>query len=249
MNEQMWKGIDHLEEVPQKSGFARFCEMLFSNFWNFFRANLILLAGALPGTVLVIWGIWGRSLLLALAGGMVGGLMSGPLLCGLYGTILRALRGEPGFWSLQYKRELKRDWKEALFPGGATGLILSLWLFEAAALGAQGLISPVALFALAEVLFFVLGIGSYVFPQIVMVSASTPRLYSNSIHLFIGLLPRSLAAATVQTVYWVGFLLLLPRSVPMLMATGVWLPCLLSTVILLRSMERHLGVSREEETA
>ena len=128
-------------------------------------------------------------------------------------------------------------------------MILSLWLFEAAALGAQGLISPVALFALAEVLFFVLGIGSYVFPQIVMVSASTPRLYSNSIHLFIGLLPRSLAAATVQTVYWVGFLLLLPRSVPMLMATGVWLPCLLSTVILLRSMERHLGVSREEETA
>ena len=66
MNEQMWKGIDHLEEVPQKSGFVRFCEMLFSNFWNFFRANLILLAGALPGTVLVIWGIWGRSLRLAL---------------------------------------------------------------------------------------------------------------------------------------------------------------------------------------
>lgn len=241
-----WRGRDQLEEPRQKTGLARFWELLTTNFWNLFRANLFLLLGALPGVLLTVWGIWGRSLPIALAGGAAAGLMGGPLLCGLYGTILRALREEPGFWSLQYKHELKQDWKQALLPGAAMGLILALWLFEAAALGAQGPVSPVALFALAEVLFFVLGIGNYVFPQIVMVRVSTAKLYSNSIRLFIGLLPRSLAAAAVQSVYWVLFLLLLPRSVPVLMVTGFWLPCLLSMLILVRPMERYLGVSGEE---
>lgn len=74
-------------------------------------------------------------------------------------------------------------------------------------------------FALAEVLFFVLGMAYYIFPQIGMASVSTHSIYTNSIRLFVGLLPRSAAAAAVQTVYWGGFLLLLPKSVPLLAGT------------------------------
>lgn len=55
-------------------------------------------------------------------------------------------------------------------------------------------------------------------------------------------------AEAVQTVYWVGFLLLLPRSVPVLMVTGVWLPGLLSMLILLKPMEQHPGVIGKEDT-
>lgn len=46
----------------------------------------------------------------------------------------------------------------------------------------------------------------------------------------------------VQTAYWMAFLLLLPRSVPLLMVTGLWLPCLLSMLILSKPMERYLCV-------
>lgn len=244
MNGQMWTQEDRDREgTEHKSGLARFGGLLLRKFWDFFQANIILLAGALPGVLLIIWGIWGRSLPLALTGGVIGGLAAGPLLCGLYGTILRALREEPGFWSLCYKHTLKQNWRDALLPGAVLGSILALWLFEAVTPGAQGPVSPIALFALVEVLFFVLGIAGYLFPQIVMARVSAQNIYANSVRLFIGLLPRSVAAAAVQAIYWVGFLLLLPRSVPLLMATGVWLPCLLSMMILLRPMERHLGVS------
>lgn len=244
MNEQIWTQEDRGgEDTRQRSGLARFGALLLRRFWDFFRASSLLLIGMLPGILLAVWGIWGHSLPLALAGGAIGGLAGGPLLCGLYGTILRALREEPGFWSLSYKHTLKENWKDALLPGAVLGLILGLWLFEAVTLGAQGPVSPIALFALVEVLFFVLGIGNYVFPQIVMARVSAGNVYANAIRLFIGLLPRSVAAAAVQTAYWALFLLLLPRSVPMLMATGFWLPCLLSMMVLLRPMERHLRVS------
>lgn len=141
---------------------------------------------------------------------------------------------------MSYKRTLKQNWREALLPGAVLGLVLSLWLFEAVALGVQGKVTPLALLALAEVLFFVLGLSVYIFPQIVMVRVSAQNVYFNSIRLFIGLLPRSAASAAVQTVYWGGFLLLLPRSVPALMVTGFWFPCLLSTIIVRGPMEEHL---------
>ena len=75
------------------------------------------------------------------------------------------------------------------------------------------------LFALAEVLFFALGMAYYLFPQIGMASVSTRSIYTTSIWLFVGLLPRSATAAAVQTVDWGGFLLLLPKSVPLLAGT------------------------------
>ena len=230
---------DTMDTSPQ-TGMISIRQVLARRIWDLFRCNLILLAGLLPGILLIVWGLWGGSLPIALAGGVAGGLAGGPLLCGLYGTILRALREESGFWSLTYRHILKRDWKDALLPGAVIGLILALWLFEMFLLGAQGPVPPVAFLALAEVLFFVLGMANYIFPQIVMASVSARRIYTNSIRLFVGLLPRSAAAAAVQTVYWGGFLLLLPRSVPLLAATGFWLPCLISLKILAEPMEKHL---------
>lgn len=231
--------------APEKTGLAWFFAFLLRRFWDFFRASLLLLLGVLPGVLLTVWGVWGHSLPVALLGGILGGLIGGPLLCALYGTILRSLRGEPGFWFLSYKCTLKQNWRVALLPGAVLGLILALWLFEAVALGTQGAVSPIVLLALAEVLFFVLGLSAYVFPQIIMVRASTRNVYFNSIRLFIGILPRSAASAAVQTVYWGGFLLLLPRSVPALMATGFWLPCLLSMIILRERMEELLYSGEE----
>lgn len=229
-----------LGENPRQTGTVSLRQVLIRRIWDLFRANLILLAGLLPGGLLIIWGIWGGSLPVSLVGGVMGGLVGGPLLCGLYDTILRALHEESGFWSLYYRHTLTRVWKRALFPGAVTGSIMALWLFEAFLLGAQGPVPPMVFFALAEVLFFLLGMSNYIFPQIVMVSVSTRSLYTNSVRLLLGLLPRSAASAAIQTVYWGGFLLLLPRSVPLLVVTGFWLPCLLSLKILVEPMERCL---------
>lgn len=230
----------------QKTGIARVWDLLLRRGWDLFLTNLILLAGICPGILLIIWGIWGRSLPLALLGGAVAGLAGGPLLCGLYDTVVWALHGESGFWSLYYKSALKRSWKSALPPGAVTGLILALWLFEAFLLGAQGPVPLFVMFILVEVLFFLLGVANYVFPQLTMTSVSASGIYFRSIRLFLSSLPRSIAAAAVQTAYWVCLLLLLPRSVPMLAVSGFWLPCLLSMMILIEPMEENMDLSEED---
>lgn len=45
------------------------------------------------------------------------GWLVGPALTGLYDTILRALRDEPGFWWHTYKRVWKQSFKSSFLPG------------------------------------------------------------------------------------------------------------------------------------
>ena len=228
------------EVIVQKKGIARLWEILTRDIWDFFRANLILFAASCPGILLVVWGIWGHSLVVVLLGGVVLGILGAPFLCGLYDTLLRALRDDAGFWSLQYKQALKQDWKDALLPGIVGGVILAVWLFEASVLLEQKDLSGSALVAMLEVVFFLTGIFHYIFAQIVLVSVSAKKLYSNSIRLFVGALPYSVAAAAVQLVYWGIFYMYLPRSVPFLMISGFWFPNLLVLMILMKPLKRYL---------
>ena len=226
-------------ELPPKTGLSRLWELLTRDLWDFFRANLILMAGLCPGILLVAWGIWGHSLLVALLGGILSGLAGGPLGCGLCDTLLCALYDQAGFWSLQYKQAMKRSWKKALLPGIASAIVIVLWIFEANILVQQGPLPPVIAVAMLEVLFFLTGIFNYVFPQLAMGNVTVRQVYSNSIRFFISALPRSLAAAAVQTLYWTGFLLFFPRSVPLLVASGFWFPTLLSLMILQPSLGEY----------
>lgn len=226
--------------ADQKKGIARLWEVLTRDIWDFFRANLILFVSSCPGILLVVWGIWGHSQAVVLIGGVVLGILGAPFLCGLYDTLLRSLRDDAGFWSLQYKQALKQDWKDALLPGIAGGMILAVWLFEASVLWEQNEFLGAAFIAMLEVIFFLAGIFNYIFAQIVLVSVSAKKLYSNSIRLFVGALPYSIAAAAIQLAYWGIFYMYLPRSVPFLMISGFWFPNLLVLMILMKPLKRYL---------
>ena len=223
-----------------KKGIARLWELIIRDFWNFFRANLILFISICPGMLLIMWGTWGHSLPVVLIGGITLGLLGTPFLCCLFDTLLRSLRDEAGFWSLQYKRALKQNWKDALLPGIIFGVILAVWIFEMNVLIEQENISGLTLIVMLEVIFFLSGISNYVFSQIALVTVSTSKLYVNSVRFFIGALPNSVAAAVVQLVYWGCFWMFLPKSVPFLMISGFWLPNLFALMILVKPLRQYL---------
>ncbi|MFR8283105.1 MAG: DUF624 domain-containing protein [Faecalibacterium sp.] len=54
---------------------------------------------------------------LCLLAAVAAGWLVGPALTGLYDTILRALRDEPGFWWHTYKRAWKQNFRSSLVPG------------------------------------------------------------------------------------------------------------------------------------
>lgn len=234
--------------LPRKTGLPRFFELMGRDLWSFYKASFLCLLAFAPGAALTGYGLLGPSLLLTLLGGLLGGLLGAPALCGMVDTVLRALRDEPGYWWMQYRKALRLDWKESLLPGGVFGLLLGLWMFVLRSLPDMADV-PTSVWV-CELLGLVLltGFFSYLFAQIAAVSLPMGQLIKNSALFFIGALPRTLAAAVVQCVYWALVLLYLPFTLPVLLITGFWLPEVVSLMILYPPLNSSFRLEETIET-
>lgn len=240
------KTVSNSEHViPRKTGVPRFFELLGRDLWSFYKASLLCCLAFLPGAALAGYGLLGPSLPLTLLGGLLAGALGAPFLCGMIDTVLRALRDEPGYWWLQYKRALKLDWKESLVPGALFGLLLSLWLFLLRTLPEMEDVPTSVWVCVIVGAVMLVGFFSYMFAQVAAVSLPLKKLIKNSGLFFVGALPRTLASAIVQCVYWALVLGYLPFTVPVLVVTGFWLPVLISLMILYPPLERSFHL---EET-
>ena len=213
------------QDLPRKTGFPRFLETLTRDFRDLFRAGFLALAGCLPFCLGIGYSVVTHTLLAAPVLGLLGGAAAGPELCALADTVLRGLRDEPGFWWHIYKKAWRRSARAALLPGAVGGALLGMQLYllaHALPLGLDLLTGA----GLAAGVLLVLGLSLYLWPQLALMDLSFPKLVKNSALLFLGQLPRSLAALAIVSVYlWasVQFILL---SAPILPFTNLWLPVL-----------------------
>lgn len=90
------KGVE--KDAPRKTGVGRFFELVGRDMNGMFLANLLACIGFLPVICLVYIGFLANSLPVMLASAVVGGILAGPALAGMYDTVLRALRDEAGYW-------------------------------------------------------------------------------------------------------------------------------------------------------
>ncbi len=173
----------------------------------------------------VVYSLSAHVLVYAPVVGLLGGAVAGPELCSLADTVLRGLRDEPGFWWHTYKKAWARNAKACLLPGAVGGTLLStqvFFLFHAGALG----LSMAAGAGLTAGILLVLALSLYLWPQLALMELSFPQLVKNSALLFLGQLPRSIAALTIVA----GYLGLMARfylfALPLLPFTNLWLPAL-----------------------
>ena len=212
-------------DLPRKTGVFRLWETLSRDFWDLFRAGFLALAGCVPFLLGLAFSLSTHALIYAPVFGLLGGAVAGPELCGLADTVLRGLRDEPGFWWYIYRRAWARNAKASLLPGAIGGGLLSTQIFLLFHAGALGLSTAMGAALIAGVLL-VLAVSLYLWPQLALMELSFPQLLKNSALLFLGQLPRSLAALTIVAVY----LGLLARFhlfiIPLLPFTNLWLPVL-----------------------
>lgn len=211
------------QDLPRKTGFPRFLELLGRDFWKYFRAGFLALLGGLPFLIGAAFALQSHVLLFAPLAGVLGGAIAGPGLCGLADTILRGLRDEPGFWWHLYKRAWKRNWKASLAPGALGGGLLAAQVFLLFHAGALKL-STAAGAALAAGVLVVLGVSLYLWPQLALMELSLPQLLKNSVLLFLGQLPRSAAALAVLGGCLVLALRFFHFAVSLLPFVNLWLP-------------------------
>lgn len=231
--------------AERKKGAARFFELLGRDLMPFYKASLLCCLGCLPGFVLMALGLIGNSILFALLGGIVGGVLGAPFLCGLLDTILRALRDEPGFWWETYKKAWRQNWKESLLPGFLLGLLSGCWVSMLLILPAMKEIPGSVLICMGAGILIAAGLFTYAFAQIPLVQLTPAQFFKNCVFFFLGYLPRTLGVALVQCVYWVAFVLFLPFTLLPMLVTGFWLPWLISLMIIYPALDSAFSVEKE----
>lgn len=230
--------------TPRKVGVARFFELMGRDLWPFYKASILCCLGFVPTYLAVFFGIFAGAVWISVVGGAVGGLIAAPFLCGMFDTVLRALRDEPGYWWHTYRNAWKQNWREALAPGALAGALLGLWSWVLTALPDMNDV-PTSVWVCMVIGGAVLvGFFTYVFAQLVLVSLPGGKLYSNSARFFLGFFPRTLAATLVQCVYWVLVLLYMPYTIPVLLVTGFWLPATIALQILYPALDRVFALEK-----
>lgn len=232
------------QDLPRKTGVLRFLETLTRDFKDLFRAGFLALLGCLPFCLGVGYCVITRTVLASPVLGLLGGAVAGPELCALADTVLRGLRDEPGFWWYTYKRVWRRSAKASLLPGAVGGALLGAQcclLASAVPLGLDLLTGA----GLAAGILLVLGLSLYLWPQLALMDLSFPQLVKNSALLFLGQLPRSLAALAILALYlWAAaqFILL---SAPLLPLTNLWLPVLPALFLIYPGINENFHIEEQ----
>ena len=226
-------------DAPRKKGAARYFEVLTRDFSTFWMAGLLAMISSLPFALGLWFAVTTHSLIPMLLAGILGGMLAAPQIVGLNDTVLRALRDEPGYWWVTYRRAWKRNAKAALLPGAVCGLLLATEIFTAFHTETGSVAVMVAIFV---ALILLAGIAQYLYAQVALVDLPFSSLLKNSLMLFLGYLPRSALGILWQGLYWAAIALFWPLSGAVLILTSLWLPCSLSLLAIYPALNKSFDL-------
>lgn len=232
--------------TPRKKGIGRFFELLGRDSGSFFKANLWCAAAMAPTAFIVSFGIFSKSVLFTLLGGLVGGLVLAPFYAGMHDTVLRAMRDEPGYWWHVYKRAMKNNWKESLVPGMLLGALISSILL-ALSLALDGTLQLTAVTGVCLVLSLLLitMCAPYLWSQLVLMDLTFPQLLKNTLLFALSNAPRSLLVAFIQIIYWGAIIVLQPVTSLWVLLFGFAFIVLITVMITFPAMDKILHIEEQ----
>ena len=184
------------KDAPRKTGLGRFFELVGRDMSGMFLANLLTCLGFVPVICLVYIGFLMNSLPVMLLSAAVGGILAGPVLAGMYDTVLRALRDEAGYWWTTYRRAFKQNFKASILPGVFYCVVITLQIFlvyfcfnmlyHGTNVGVGMWVATVLNLLIFHMLF------AYFWPQVVLLDQPFARTVKNSLNCMIAFLPHDI---------------------------------------------------------
>ena len=218
------KGVE--KDAPRKTGIGRFFELVGRDMNGMFLANLLACIGFLPVICLVYIGFLANSLPVMLASAVVGGILAGPALAGMYDTVLRALRDEAGYW-----------WVSIFYCVVVTmQIFLVYFCFSMLAQGTNVGV-PLWVATVLNLLIFQM-LFAYMWPQVVLLDQPFSLTMKNSLNCMIAFLPHALAAAIVQILFWGVVILCMPLGLLLMLIFGFWFVTEVSCQIIYGDIEK-----------
>lgn len=241
------RGVD--KDTPRKIGLGRFFELVGRDMNGMFLANLLTCLGFIPVICLVYIGFLMNSLPVMVVSAVVGGVLAGPVLAGMYDTVLRALRDEPGYWWTTYRRAFRQNFKASILPGILYCVVVTLQIFIVYfcfSMLAQGVNVGTGMWVAAVlnlVVFHML--FAYMWPQVVLLDQPFHQTLANSIRCMLAFLPHALAASIVQILFWGLVILCMPLGLLLMIVFGFWFTCEICCQIVSGDLERVFHVEEQ----
>jgi len=242
----LFREDSYYDENKRQTGFNRYRQLLSIRFGQWWKVNLLTLAGFLPLAAGIFFAVVSSSLLVLLPCSLMGGLIAGPFLAGMYDAILRGLRDAPRSWRDSYLRSWRQNWKSSLIPGALLGLVIGVYTFMAMLFWwAERAPSPgtVALYLFA--LLVVLIINTLYWPQLVLFQQRALIRLRNCLLFCIKYFWRVLGVGLLQLGYWAVFILFAPWTLLLMPILGVWYILFLSQFLLYDQLDQELHIEEQ----
>lgn len=231
------------DESVRQTGFNRYKQLLSIRFGQWWKVNLLTLAGCLPLAAGIVYSIGVSSVLVLLPCSILGGMIAGPFLAGLYDAILRGLRDDPMPWKDAWARAWRQNWRGSLLPGALLGLMAGLYAFAAMLFWwAQTTpsLGTVTLYLFS--LLLLLALCTLYWPQLVLFDQVPAIRLRNCILFYVKHFWRVMGAGLLQLTYAAVLVLFAPWSLALLLITGVWYIVFLAQLIIYDQMDEALRI-------
>lgn len=233
----------HIDESKRQTGFYRYRQLLSVRFGQWWKINLLTLLGFLPLAAGVIYAIGTSSVLLLLPCSILGGMIAGPFLAGMYDALLRGLRDDPLPWRDAYARSWKQNWRGSLLPGALLGLMFGVYAFMGMLFWwaeTTPSLGTVLLYLFS--LLLVLAVNSMYWPQLALFRQTAVMRFRNCLLFLIKYFWRVMGAGLLQLAYWAVYVLFAPWTLLLLPILGLWYILFLSQLMIYSQLDMELHI-------
>lgn len=233
----------HIDESQRQTGFYRYRQLLSVRFGRWWKINLLTLLGFLPLAAGIVFAIGTSSVLLLLPCSVLGGMIAGPFLAGMYDALLRGLRDDPLPWRDAYVRSWRQNWRGSLIPGALLGLMLGVYAFMGMLFWwaeTTPSLGTVLLYLFS--LLLVLAVNSMYWPQLVLFRQTAVIRFRNCLLFLIKYFWRVMGAGALQLAYWAVYVLFAPWTLLLFPFLGFWYILFLSQLIIYSQLDAELHI-------
>ena len=227
----------------RQTGFNRYKQLLSLYACHWLKVNLLTVTGAVPLTAGILFAVLSTSILVLIPCSILGGMVFGPFLAGMYDAVLRGLRDAPDNWWAAYKKSWRQNWRDSLLPGAILGLLLGMYAFMTGMLWwAQASPTPgtVALYLFSGLLFLLL--NTLFWPQLVLFRQTTMNRLRNILLFAAKYLWRVLGVVLLQAAYLLVYILFAPWTLVLIPFLGLWYIIFLSQFLLYDGLDAELHI-------
>lgn len=227
-------------------GFNRYKQLLSRHAFSWIKLNLLTVAGALPLAAGIGYAVLSSSILLLIPLSLLGGMIWGPFLAGLYDGILRGLRDAPESWWAAWRKSWRQNGRESLIPGAVLGLLVGMYAFMAALFWWSSVpqtMGTIALTLFSGTLFLLL--NTLYWPQLVLFRQTARNRMRNIILFTAKYAWRMAGVAVLQLLYTMIYVLLAPWTLLLVPVLGFWYIIFLSQFLIYDQLDQELGIEEK----